>query len=64
MGGFNIPNGAGASNQADEEFGSVIKDQKLVVLGIRHDFEYMDSELADLLKNLVPHLKAAGDNDS
>jgi predicted protein tyrosine phosphatase len=36
-----------------EKFGSVIGNKEIIVLGIQDDFEYMDEELIEILKNSV-----------
>lgn len=39
-----------------EKFGTVIKDQRVVCLGIPDNYEYMDEELIQLLEKKVPGL--------
>ncbi|MDF7826720.1 hypothetical protein P4B35_22010 [Pontiellaceae bacterium B12227] len=39
-----------------EKFGAVLKDQRVVCLGIPDNYEYMDGELVRLLERKVPGL--------
>jgi predicted protein tyrosine phosphatase len=42
-----------------QQFGSVLRTKKVIVLGIPDDFSYMDTELIRILKEkVIPHLKA------
>lgn len=48
-------------NKLLKQFRTSIKNQKIVVLGITDDYEYMDPRLVRLLEALVPrHLAASG----
>ena len=41
-----------------EKFGAILKDKKLIVLDILDEYQYMDEELIENLKNSVsPYLK-------
>jgi len=47
-----------------KKFRASIKNQKIVVLGITDDYEYMDPRLVRLFEALVPrHLPAWNPND-
>lgn len=41
-------------NKLRKHFRTSIKNQKIVVLGITDDYEYMDARLVKLLEALVP----------
>jgi predicted protein tyrosine phosphatase len=43
-----------------KKFGSVLKDQRVIWLGIPDDYEYMDAGLVRLLQHKVPGLMGNG----
>jgi predicted protein tyrosine phosphatase len=51
----------GHRNKLFKKFRAHVKNQKIVVLGITDDYEYMDPRLVRLFEKLVPpHLGMAG----
>lgn len=51
-------------NKLRQRFGKLLDERRMVVLGVRDDYKYMDPELVEILKSRVsPHLAGVRDNN-
>lgn len=51
-------------NKLRKRFGSLLRDKKIVILGIPDEYDYMDAELIGILRaKMRPYLAAASQTD-